>query len=216
MTADLNRIARVAGLTYIATMVIVVVSNFGIHARLVVRGDLAQTARNIAAHEWLYRTNIACDLLYAIGVLILTAALFVILEQTGRTLATLAAFFRVMWAITWVLMAIGRSSAMRAPTAENFRAIVEVYYLGLPFFALASTVCAWLWLRSRLIPRGLAAYGVAASAWCVFCAFAFIVVPDFAKSVNLWWFDTPMAVFEIATSFVLVLRGLPAASARTT
>lgn len=28
--------------------------------------------------------------------------------------------------------------------------------------------------------------------------------------VNLWWFDTPMGIFEIATSFWLLFRGLGA------
>jgi hypothetical protein len=26
--------------------------------------------------------------------------------------------------------------------------------------------------------------------------------------VNLWWFDTPMALFELALSFLLLFRGL--------
>lgn len=32
--------------------------------------------------------------------------------------------------------------------------------------------------------------------------------PDFSKVVNLWWFDSPMGIFEIATSFWLLLKGL--------
>jgi len=38
--------------------------------------------------------------------------------------------------------------------------------------------------------------------------FAFIVFPGFDKVVNLWLFDTPMGIFDLATSFWLVLKGL--------
>jgi hypothetical protein len=36
----------------------------------------------------------------------------------------------------------------------------------------------------------------------------FIIYPDFAKVVNLRWFDSPMAVFEMATSFWQLFKGL--------
>ena len=36
----------------------------------------------------------------------------------------------------------------------------------------------------------------------------FIIFPDFAKVVNLWWFDSPMALFEMALSFWLLFKGL--------
>jgi len=58
------------------------------------------------------------------------------------------------------------------------------------------------------IPRALAAWGVIASAWCAACTFVFIISPDFAKVVNLWWFDSPMGIFEIVTSFWLLFKGL--------
>jgi hypothetical protein len=84
----------------------------------------------------------------------------------------------------------------------------DAYYVGLLFYGLASTVCGYLWFKSRYIPRALAAWGVISSAFCVACTFAFILYPNFAKTVNLWWFDSPMAIFEVATSFWLLFKGL--------
>jgi hypothetical protein len=54
----------------------------------------------------------------------------------------------------------------------------------------------------------LAAFGVIASAWCVICAFVFLVFPDFEKPVNPYWFDSPMALFELAISLWLLIKGL--------
>ena len=65
----------------------------------------------------------------------------------------------------------------------------DYYYVGLLFGALASTVCGYLWFKSRYIPRALAAFGVITSAFCVACTFVFYIFPNFDKIVNLWWFD---------------------------
>jgi hypothetical protein len=84
----------------------------------------------------------------------------------------------------------------------------DAYYVGLLFYGLASTACSYLFFKSGYIPRGLAAFGVIVSAWAVVCTIAFIISPDFAKLVNLWWFDTGLGLFELATGFWLVIKGL--------
>jgi len=89
----------------------------------------------------------------------------------------------------------------------------DYYYVGLWFGALASIACAYLWFQSRYIPRALAAYGFISSVWAVVCAVAFIVSPDFSDVVNLWWFDMPMGIFDIALSLWLLIRGLPQSEA---
>jgi hypothetical protein len=61
----------------------------------------------------------------------------------------------------------------------------------------------------------MALVGLVASAWCVLCTVWYVVNPAFADTVNLWWFDSPLVLCEIAVSFWLVVRGLPAPAART-
>src|SRR5258708_39036597 len=50
---------RIAGLACPISFVTVVAVNFGIFARLMVRGNPAETARNIMAHETLFRIGVA-------------------------------------------------------------------------------------------------------------------------------------------------------------
>jgi hypothetical protein len=92
----------------------------------------------------------------------------------------------------------------RLQIAANF----DDYYVGLPFFGLAATVCAYLWLRSGYIPKTLAAFGVISSGWCVISAFIFLVFPNFNKVVNDYWFDSPMAIFELVVSVWLLFKGI--------
>ena len=224
--ASQRRAARVAGLANLLAMAIVVVAQYVLYGPLVVRGDAAATARNILAHERVFRLSIAFDLLYVVGILVLIAALYVILKPVGPGLALLAATSRLVYALTWVALAmslfagvrlLGDSSSQSVFGAGGVPAVArlylgrgfEAYYVGLPFYALASTVCSWLFLRSAYIPKALAVFGVIASAWCVACAFLYIVSPDFGRAVNPYWFDSPMALFEMATSVWLLLRGLP-------
>jgi hypothetical protein len=90
----------------------------------------------------------------------------------------------------------------------DLRGSYDAYYVGLPFWAMASTICSALWLKSRFIPVALAGYGLISSAWCLFCAFAFLAWPPFAEHVNVWLFDTPMTFFEMATGVWLLAKGV--------
>jgi hypothetical protein len=220
-----RRAARIAGFACLITMATVVSATFGIYGHLIVPGNPAATARNILAHERLFRINVVCDLIYGAGTGVLLTALYVILKPVSRGLALLAAFFRLVYALTWVATALNLFAALRLLSAADYLRVFEAgqlqalarlnlsanfdaYYVGLPFYGLASTVCSYLWFKSGYIPRALAAWGAISSVWCAACGFAFLIFPNFDKTVNAWWFDSPMASFELATSFWLLFKGL--------
>ena len=220
-----RKAARVAGFAFLLAMAIVILANYGINFRLIVPGNAVDTARNIMANETLFRINIACNLIYVVNVVVLLAALYVILKPVNRNLALVAAFCRLVFALMWGVTALNMLGALRllgdAAYLPVFRAdqlqtlarlhitaSYDAYYVGLPFWGLASTVCSYLWFKSRYIPRALAAFGMISSAWCVICAFAFIVFPRFNATVNASWFDVPMVIFEMALAVWLLLKGL--------
>jgi hypothetical protein len=217
--------ARVAGWSFLFTMVIVVFANYGLLNPLMVRGDVAQTARNIVAHETQFRVTVVCFLAYSAGVFVLLVALYVILKPVNPGLALAGAIFRLVFASLWLLATLNLLSALRLLGSASYLQAFEVdrlqalarlhvaanfdaYYVGLPFFGLAATVCAYLFFKSNYIPKGLALFGVISSAWCVLCAFVYLVFPGFANPVNPYWFDSPMAIFELALSFWLLFKGL--------
>ena len=216
--------AKVAAFAYLITFAAVVYVNFAIHDRLIV-DNAAETARNILAHERLFRVGIVGDLVYCAGVVVLLTALYVILKPVSRGLALLAAFWRLVWVLMWLVMTLHLFDALRlfngadylrAFEAERSRALArfylgtrfDYYYVGLLFGALASTICGYLWFKSRYIPRSLAAFGLISSAFCVACTLVFYIFPNFDRIVNLWWFDSPMGVFEIVLSLWLLFKGL--------
>jgi hypothetical protein len=223
--------AKVAGFALLFSMVIVVFANYALLNPLLVRGNAVQTARNILAHETQFRVAATCFLTYSLSVVVLLAALYVVLKPVNRGLALVGALFRLVFALLWLLSTLNLLSALRllgsAPYLQVFEpdrlqtlarvyiaATFDDYYVGLPFFGLAATLCAWLWLKSNYIPRWLGLFGVISSAFCVICAFIYLIFPGFAKPVNPYWFDSPMALFEMALSFWLLFKGLrPSGSA---
>ncbi|HJQ52501.1 MAG TPA: DUF4386 domain-containing protein [Gemmatimonadaceae bacterium] len=223
---DQQNAARIAGWAGLLSLPFVLLPNFGVIERFIIRGDAVQSARNIVAHQLLFRLSIASELLYAAGLLMVIAGYYVILAPIGRNLALIAATWRLIYGLMWIAIPLGLFEALRLLHGTPYLQVIgndqlqamarlataaggDQYYLGLLFWSLSATASGWLWVKSRFIPRGLAWFGVIAAAWCVLCTIIYISVPDFAHVVNLWWFDTPLALFEIALSMWLIAKGLP-------
>src|SRR5436305_7554726 len=217
--------AKVAGVAGLLAFVLVVFGNYVLLNPLIVPRNAADTARNILAHQTQFLVALISFITYGIGAIVLLTALYVIFEPVNRGLALTGALFRLVFAMLWLIAPLNGLAALRLLgdigylkvfEPDRLQALARVqlagsfddYYVGLPFFGLAATVCAWLWLKSNYIPRGLAIFGVISSAWCVLCAFVFLIFPHFNKVVNDYLFDTPMALFELIVSFWLLFKGL--------
>ena len=217
--------AKVAGVAGLLAFGLVVFGNYVLLGPLIVPRNAADTARNILAHETQFRVALICFVTYGIGTIVLLTALYVVLAPVNRGLALAGALFRLVFAMLWLiaplnslaaLRLLGDASYLKVFEPDRLQALARVqlagsfddYYVGLPFFALAATVCSYLWLKSRYIPRLLASFGVIASAWCVICAFVFLIFPGYDKTVNAYWFDSPMAIFELIVSAWLLVKGI--------
>src|SRR5947208_15104405 len=217
--------AKIAGVAGLVAFGLVVFGNYVLLEPLVIPRNAADTARNILAHQTQFRVALTCFIAYGIGAIVLLTAFYVILAPVNRGLALAGALFRLVFAMLWLiaplnslaaLRLLGDASYLKVFEPDRLQALARVqlagsfddYYVGLPFFGLAATVCAWLWWKSNYIPKGLALFGVISSAWCVFCAIVYLIFPDFNKIVNDYIFDTPMALFELVVSFWLLFKGL--------
>src|SRR5436309_4081626 len=217
--------AKVAGVAGLLAFILVVFGNYVLLNPLIVPRNAADTARNILAHQTQFRFALICFITYGVGAIVLLSALYVIFAPVNRGLALAGALFRLVFAILWLiaplnslaaLRLLGDATYLKVFESDRLQALARVqiagsfddYYVGLPFFGLAATVCAYLWLKSKYIPRGLSIFGVIGSAWCVLCAIVYLIFPAFARPVNPYWFDSPMALFELALSVWLLFKGL--------
>ena len=115
-------------------------------------------AGNIIAHEGLFRLSIVCYLSYCAGLVVLLTALYVILKPVNRGLALIGAFWRLIFALVWILISLNLFTGLRLLSGTDYLRVFEAerlqalarlylsgfdaYYVGLLFYALASTVCA--------------------------------------------------------------------------
>src|SRR2546423_13402504 len=217
--------AKVAGIAGLLAFALVVFGNYVLLGPLIIPRNAVETAQNILAHQTQFRLALICFITYGIGAIVLLSALYVIFAPVNRGLALAGALFRLVFAMLWLIAPLNSLAALRllgdAPylkifEAERLQALARVqlagsfddYYVGLPFFGLAATVCAYLWLKSKYIPRGLSIFGVIGSAWCVLCAIVYLIFPGFATPVNPYLFDSPIALFELIVSFWLLFKGI--------
>src|SRR5437867_7792477 len=188
--------AKVAGIAGLLAFALVVLGNYVLLEPLVVPRNAVETARNILAHERQFRLALICFITYGIGAIVLLSALYVIFAPVNRGLALAGALFRLVFAMLWLIAPLNSLAALRllgdasylkvfepdrlqAPASVQIAGSFDDYYVGLPFFGLAATVCAYLWLKSKYIPRGLSIFGVIGSACCVFCVIVYLIFPDF-------------------------------------
>src|SRR5438132_4096700 len=174
--------AKVAGFTGLLAVAIVVFANYALLNPLIVPGNAAETARNIMTHETQFRIAAVCFLIYSAGVVVLLAALYLILRPVNQGLALTGALFRLVFALLWLLSTLNMLSTLRLLGSASYLQVFEAdrlqtlarlhlaanfddYYVGLPFFGLAATVCSYLWLKSNYIPKSLSIFGLISSAW---------------------------------------------------
>jgi hypothetical protein len=220
-----RKAARVAGFSFLLAIAVVIAANYGINFRLIVPGNIVDTAQHIRDNETLFRLNIACNLVYSATLIVLLSSLYLLLKNVNQSLALVATFFRMLLAVTWCITALNSLGTLRLLGNTSYLSVFETaklqtlarleldsswdaYYVGLPFWALASTICSYLLFRSEYIPKALAFSGIISSMWGVFCAFTFIVYPHFDLTVNAGWFDMPMLMFEIVLGFWLLFKPL--------
>jgi hypothetical protein len=113
-----------------------------------------------------------------------------------------------LWALTreidpdLALLAFGCRLIEAMPGDQNGSAL---------FFAVGSTIFAWLLLRGRMIPILLARFGVVASVLLVVLLFiqrAGVFASTFSMSSPISWIVWfPMLIFEVTLAFWLIIKG---------
>ena len=223
--ASQRKAARIVGSAYLLAIVTAAFGEFYVRARLILPNDTVQTAQNILANERLFRLGIASDLAtYVIDVVLITA-LYVVLRPVDRSLALLAAFWRIVETAVLVVVTLADFDALRilkgvdqlrefAPDQLQAMARLSLgghgtgFTVAIVFLGLGSTVFSYLWLRSQYIPRALAALGVFASLLAATVAFSLLIFPELIAIVSLAY-QIPIGVFEVTMGLWLLFRGLP-------
>jgi hypothetical protein len=158
------------------------------------------------------------------GVLLLSAALYVVLEKVNRNLALLAMLLRSGEAIVGVAMVLlsfvvlfllngeGRSTAFDTPQLHALAGVFLDVRAGgldlvLALVGLGGTVFLYLFFVSRYVPRALAAWGIFTYLSILVLAFVSILVPELPVILDTVLYALGGA-FELVFGFWLVFKGV--------
>jgi hypothetical protein len=162
--------ARIAGVLYLIIVVGGAFAQLGVRDGLVVAGDAAATARNIAGHELLYRAGFAIEVFYLLCGIPLKLLLYRIFGVVNRNLALVMVLFAAVGAAIQgvVLLAhyaplvfLGKGAHLAAFTVQQREAAAYLalqlfdygYMIALAFFGCFCLIIGYLVTRSTFFPR---------------------------------------------------------------
>ena len=228
--ASQRKAATVVGLCYLLALPPAIFAEFYVRTHLIAFGDAAQTARSIMAHERLFRLGTAGNLTVFTLDVVLIIALYVVLMPVNRTLALLATGWGLIETATLVVVTLSDFDVLRILSGADYlhafeanrlqalarlslSAHADAYNVGLVLAGLRSAAFCYLWFRSRLIPRALAAWGMAASFLMGASAFSFVIFPELSRFIPVEIYGAPIFFFELTMGVWLLLKGLPPSGA---
>jgi len=220
-------VAKVAGLLYLIQMA-TGVFGFYAHGRLTVAGDPVQTAKNIVASERLFRIGTVSDLTTAVVVVVLAWALYVVLRPINRNVALLAVFLRLaensiaasaIFTDFIALRLLSDVSYLQGFDAQQVQLLARVFtggqgaglQIAFVFLGLGSALFSYLWLKSRYVPRALAALGIFGSLVLTIGTLIIMVFPALG-AVGLTYM-MPLGIYEVGLGLWLLVKGIQAPSA---
>lgn len=210
--------ARLAGVGLLAMAALAILGTVGTQ-NVIVAGDAATTARNIAAGELLFRLGVCAWLVVAILDVVVALALFVVLRPVNNSLSLLAALLRVTYAAAFAAAISHLLLATQLLTQPDqlvlaLDAFQDGWTTALVIFAVYLGLLGYLVYASRYIPRFLGVLLFIASAGYLIASIGKILIPSAAGTLDAV-VAAPVAIGELAFAVWLLVRAarLPDAAA---
>lgn len=213
---------RFAGLLYVLVSIVGFFSLGYVPGKLIVDGNAAATANNIAASEMLFRLGIAGELIGQAAFIFVALALYDLLKGVNRRHALLMVILIVVSIPIAFLNELNSFAALVLVRGADFlaifdkpqRAALAMLFLHLHGRGFVVAEIFWgLWLlplallvyKSRFLPRFLGVWlALAGFAW-VILSLTSTLLPQYQDRVNTWC--QPAFLGEIAFMLWLVIKG---------
>lgn len=223
--------AKVAGTGLLLMAVLALFANLFVFESLIVPENAAETARNIAADEMLFRGGIAAFVVVALLDVLVAWALYIFFRPVHPHLALLAALLRWMYTAVLavalsnylgVLQLLGTAdvpttieeSQLHAQMMVLVNAFSNTWLIGLVLFGLHLFVVGYLMVISGYMSKVIGILLMVACAGYLVDSSAQILMPNYSdyETVILLIVAVPGVVGELSFAFWLLLRGarLPA------
>ena len=214
--------ARTAAALLLLTIVAGFFGEVYVPSRLIVSGDAAATASNLAGQRDLLRAGFASYLVEAVCDVALSWIFYLLLRPVHRDLALLAAFFGLvstsLYGIAEVfyfalpLSLTGGAAYLKAFTSDQANALsmlsLRLYGLiggmFMVFYGIATTIRGYLIIRSRFLPKTLGVLLCIAGAGFIVRNAALVLAPTYASDLLL----LPMFIAILSLMVWLFVKGI--------
>ena len=215
--------ARTAGVLYLIIIACGLFAEIGVRSQLIEPGDPSATAQNIIDSPMLFRAGLAADIVMFIADVAIAVVLYQLLKPLGRTLALLAAAFRMTQTAVIGLNLLNMFQAVRILDDAEYLGAFGAgqtdtlallyldahkygYILGLAFFGVSTLIVGYLALSSRQMPRPLGVLLVLAGAGYLIDTFSFFLIPGYDGSASAIVL-APALVAEVWFALWLLTKG---------
>lgn len=218
MNAD-NSMPRLLGVTFLVVAVATILSDFVLKS-LLGSGSISDSMVNIANNTVMMRGGILLDLIASVGIVVLAALLFVILQKQNKTIALVALGW---WLVEAAVLAVSKISTFSllslsqefvkagAPASSHFQSLGILfrdastwgYTTVLLFFAIGGILFYYLFYKSRVVPRGLSLWDLIAA--CLVLIGGLFRVFDFDLGIIVF---LPTMLFELTIGVWLIAKGI--------
>ena len=210
---------RFAGLLYVLTSIVGFFAMGYVPSKLIVHGNAAATASNIAASETLFRLGIAAVLIGQAAFIFVVLALYDLLKGVSRRHASLMVILIVVSIPIALVNELNSIAALVLVRGESVfekpqRDALAMLFLNLHHHGFVVAEIFWgLWLfplgllvyRSRFLPRFLGVWlALAGIAW-VILSLTGILLPQYQNKVDTY--SQPAFIGEIVFMLWLAIKG---------
>ncbi len=217
-----RNLGRFAGLLYVLTGIPGFFAIEYVPSKLIIYGNAAATASNIAANETLFRIGIAGELIGQAGFIFVALALYYLLKGVNQLSASLMVTLVVVQIPIGFLNELNSIAALTLVRGADFLSVFEkpqrdalaMLFLNPHHHGFVVAEIFWgLWLlplallvyRSRFLPRFLGVWLVIDGLAYVTLSLTSVMLPQYSDKVSTY--SQPAFFGEVAFMLWLVIKG---------
>ncbi len=216
--------ARIGGFAYLIIIVAGALGELFIRNKIIVSGNAAATAQNIAASPLLWRIGITGDLLMHVFDLLLAIVYYFLLKRVSKTLAMLSVLFGLIQTAVLVanklnlmmpLFLLGNEDYLKAFDPQQLQVLSYLsvkahgygFGIGLIFFGFECLIDGYLIIKSGFLPRILGILILIVGLGYLTNSFALILSPPIADKI-FPLLIIPIFIGELSMCLWLLFKGV--------
>jgi hypothetical protein len=221
---SIKRTARIAGFLYLLITIAAIVAHMYVPSTLIVPGDAAATASNIAASESLFRVGaIGGELVILLSEIVLSVLLYVLFKPVSRLLSLVAAVSRLAMTVIhglnllnyfFVLLLVGGAGYLAAFEVDQLNAFAMLFLdahsfgftIGIAFLTIHVFLLGYLIVKSGYFPKVLGVLFLIAGAGYLIDSFALLLSTGYEATPV--YIQLAIAVGELAFPLWLLVKGV--------